>query len=41
MNSYSIILEKLVWGTFNKLSELYYINSNSNNTSFQKVVILL
>ena len=36
MNSYSIILEKLVWGTFNKLSELYYINSNSNNaTSFQ------
>jgi hypothetical protein len=31
MNSYSIILEKLVWGTFNKLSEWYYINSNSNN----------
>jgi hypothetical protein len=36
MNSYSIILEKLVWGTFNKLSEWSYINTNSNNaTSFQ------
>lgn len=28
MNSYSIILEKLVWGTFNRLSKGYCINNN-------------
>lgn len=32
MNSYSIILEKLVWGTFNKISEWSYTNNTKTNT---------